>query len=240
MRLSLLEVVDGTPRESACPLFFNPRTFLCRMNRNSAAIATRHYLQVTDADYDRAKIPAAQIPACWGRKVRRSNLPRLAAESRKKRSKPLVRKGLCLVVRLAAKTRHKPKYPLGESNPCSRTENPMSWATRRRGLLTDRSRRPLTGDETALHAGPKKPNHLRRTAVTMTKRITTFTIRVRGCQPSSRNCSLSQVSHSWAVRKPSLALFLLTAWSTSSTIGRHQASLSRIGSSWAKTAFEPV
>jgi hypothetical protein len=24
-------------------------------------------------------------------------------------------------------------YPLGESNPCSRTENPMSWATRRRG-----------------------------------------------------------------------------------------------------------
>ena len=25
------------------------------------------------------------------------------------------------------------KYPLGESNPCLRTENPMSWATRRRG-----------------------------------------------------------------------------------------------------------
>jgi hypothetical protein len=25
------------------------------------------------------------------------------------------------------------QYPLGESNPCSRTENPMSWATRRRG-----------------------------------------------------------------------------------------------------------
>ncbi len=26
------------------------------------------------------------------------------------------------------------KYPLGESNPCLWTENPMSWATRRRGL----------------------------------------------------------------------------------------------------------
>ncbi len=26
------------------------------------------------------------------------------------------------------------QYPLGESNPCLRTENPMSWATRRRGL----------------------------------------------------------------------------------------------------------
>ncbi len=26
------------------------------------------------------------------------------------------------------------EYPLGESNPCLRTENPMSWATRRRGL----------------------------------------------------------------------------------------------------------
>ena len=25
------------------------------------------------------------------------------------------------------------KYPLGESNPCFRTENPTSWATRRRG-----------------------------------------------------------------------------------------------------------
>ena len=25
------------------------------------------------------------------------------------------------------------QYPLGESNPCLRTENPMSWATRRRG-----------------------------------------------------------------------------------------------------------
>ena len=25
------------------------------------------------------------------------------------------------------------EYPLGESNPCLRTENPMSWATRRRG-----------------------------------------------------------------------------------------------------------
>ena len=24
-------------------------------------------------------------------------------------------------------------YPLGESNPCYRTENPVSWATRRRG-----------------------------------------------------------------------------------------------------------
>src|SRR5262245_55925661 len=25
------------------------------------------------------------------------------------------------------------EYPLGESNPCCRTENPESWATRRRG-----------------------------------------------------------------------------------------------------------
>ena len=28
------------------------------------------------------------------------------------------------------------QYPLGESNPCLRTENPMSWATRRRGRGT--------------------------------------------------------------------------------------------------------
>lgn len=26
------------------------------------------------------------------------------------------------------------QYPLGDSNPCYRTENPGSWATRRRGL----------------------------------------------------------------------------------------------------------
>ena len=30
------------------------------------------------------------------------------------------------------------QYPLGESNPCSRTENPMSWATRRRGQQTSK------------------------------------------------------------------------------------------------------
>ena len=28
-----------------------------------------------------------------------------------------------------------PLYPLGESNPCFRTENPASWATRRRGPI---------------------------------------------------------------------------------------------------------
>lgn len=27
------------------------------------------------------------------------------------------------------------QYPLGESNPCLRTENPASWATRRRGQV---------------------------------------------------------------------------------------------------------
>lgn len=30
------------------------------------------------------------------------------------------------------------KYPLGDSNPCCRTENPESWATRRRGRLCER------------------------------------------------------------------------------------------------------
>ena len=30
---------------------------------------------------------------------------------------------------------HDEEYPLGESNPCRRTENPMSWATRRRGQV---------------------------------------------------------------------------------------------------------
>jgi hypothetical protein len=32
-------------------------------------------------------------------------------------------------------TVHSHQYPLGESNPCRRTENPMSWATRRRGRV---------------------------------------------------------------------------------------------------------
>ena len=31
------------------------------------------------------------------------------------------------------RTRYCTEHPLGESNPCLRTENPMSWATRRRG-----------------------------------------------------------------------------------------------------------
>lgn len=38
--------------------------------------------------------------------------------------------GACRTIQMA-------RYPLGESNPCLRTENPMSWATRRRGQVLD-------------------------------------------------------------------------------------------------------
>jgi hypothetical protein len=65
--------------------------------------------------------------------ITRSGMPLVVVEDRKKRSKPLDAKGLCSVARFPAKHHCKVQYPLGESNPCRRTENPMSWATRRRG-----------------------------------------------------------------------------------------------------------
>ena len=86
---------------------------------NSAPIAARHYLQVTDADFDRA--------SGSGAKSRRSQFPPTLANCSKKHVKPWKTKA-CV-----PSWRKMGYYPLGESNPCSRTENPMSWATRRRG-----------------------------------------------------------------------------------------------------------
>ena len=34
------------------------------------------------------------------------------------------------------------EYPLGDSNPCFRTENPTSWASRRRGQIRENLRPP--------------------------------------------------------------------------------------------------
>ena len=59
---------------------------------------------------------------------RRSQRPVAGNRKKEKNRRDLRRKCRCsqrLLIR--------PKYPLGESNPCLRTENPMSWATRRRG-----------------------------------------------------------------------------------------------------------
>ena len=68
------------------------------------------------------------------RKMRRSTLPHHLAPSRKKQKKPGKTGQFCCLMRLRATRCQTAKYPLGESNPCLRTENPMSWATRRRGL----------------------------------------------------------------------------------------------------------
>jgi len=48
--------------------------------------------------------------------------------------KALVAKGLERLSKARDGSNGLSQYPLGESNPCLRTENPMSWATRRRGL----------------------------------------------------------------------------------------------------------
>ena len=58
--------------------------------------------------------------------MRCSNRRRGIAESRKKRNKPLGSKGLCKRLRIHAIVYKHIYYPLGESNPCSRAENPMS------------------------------------------------------------------------------------------------------------------
>lgn len=124
------------------------------------------------------------------------------------------------------------QYPLGESNPCSRTENPMSWATRRRGphalFLIDLAvgethhwERLRMTQMPQFHAGW---HHFKPV------RTITFTIRSISCQPSSRNCSSNQSPHSRAVLGPRRERFFFTAASTIFRIGS-LVSLLRIGQS---------
>ena len=138
LRTQLLRIMDRAGVEPWPRLFQNMRasreTELSRRHPlhvvtawigNSAPIAARHYLQVTDTDFDKA-MSATQIPTHARRRFRRSNGRAILANWGKKQHKPLDTKGLCWHVPTFATVYKCILHPLGESNPCRRTENPMS------------------------------------------------------------------------------------------------------------------
>ncbi len=77
---------------------------------NTPRIALKHYLTVTDADFEQATKGSAESSAnvaqnraqIW-RKIERSSLSLYLVLTRKNRNKPLRNKGLCEVVRQMAK-----------------------------------------------------------------------------------------------------------------------------------------
>ena len=97
---------------------------------NTEKVASKHYLQVTDAHFDPARraktsaISAANVSKVAPRHPAANRATSQKTDTRRE-SRRKCRSSRWLVIWT--------EYPLGESNPCLRTENPMSWATRRRG-----------------------------------------------------------------------------------------------------------
>ncbi len=92
---------------------------------NTPKVATDHYLQVTDDHYTQATQGVVQqvVP----QPTAKADIDRSGSQSMRKKTR--VNGGSAKSSGFVDAV----EYPLGESNPCLRTENPMSWATRRRG-----------------------------------------------------------------------------------------------------------
>ena len=114
---------------------------------NSAPIAARHYLQVNDTDFDAALQRDAQSDARATQKPTQQ-LTGDSGTSLQETQQALENQGLVLTSSSACDDVQMYPVPPGESNPCSRAENPMSWATRRRGPFF-RLRRPDSGRQNA-------------------------------------------------------------------------------------------
>ncbi len=106
----------------------HPIHVVCSWIGNSAAIAAKHYLQVRESDFERA----AESAAVLKQKAQQQAAAPTRTESQETKNARENRANRN-VVRLTATPCDDDKYPLGESNPCCRIENPESWATRRRG-----------------------------------------------------------------------------------------------------------
>ena len=91
---------------------------------NSQLIAAKHYLQVTDSHFQEATQNPTQNSA---EIVENDKKPviRPLRENEKGPEFPGLSRPISSVNFM--------EYPLRESNPCPRTENPISWASRRRG-----------------------------------------------------------------------------------------------------------
>jgi len=85
------------------------------------------------------------------------------------------------------------RYPLGDSNPCYRTENPGSWATRRRGRVRTVSRGSIAGNARPVN-GCQRMSNLIFTSTThhqavQTTRIPAFNM-TRISDTATRNVGL--------------------------------------------------
>ena len=95
---------------------------------NTTEIAIKHYLQVTNEHFR----SAAESAADSQQKAQQQDVTPTRTDSQD-RKESLKNRERCAPPQVGAKTGEPTEHPLGESNPCLRTENPMSWATRRRG-----------------------------------------------------------------------------------------------------------
>ena len=119
---------------------------------NSPAVAVKHYIQTSPAIFRQAratrtntnpkkdKCVPPNVPLFLPPKMNFNNLNIRYSEDDESDESPenteddqaFSRNENSLTI-----SRKAEYYPLGESNPCTRTENPMSWATRRRGPQID-------------------------------------------------------------------------------------------------------
>ena len=145
MRTQLIRIIGNAGLEPCDRLFHNlrasrqtelendfPSHVVCDWLGNSEAVARKHYLKTTENHFASAVAPKpghqrgreAQPGHQRGQKVAAGN----ESESQGNTMKKGISEEIPISVGVA-------EYPLGESNPCLRTENPMSWATRRRGQV---------------------------------------------------------------------------------------------------------
>jgi site-specific recombinase XerD len=103
-----------------------PIHVVCEWIGNSALIAQKHYLQVTEEDFQRA----AKSGAILTETALRKGVPQLAAltgtDSQALKKKPGKTRLFCRLLRRDARWRNTQVYPQGDSNPCLSLERAMS------------------------------------------------------------------------------------------------------------------
>ena len=99
----------------------HPLHVVCDWMGNSAPIAEKHYLQVTEADFNLA-IGGATLAQ---QKAQQQATASSGTDSQESIDTP-EKRGERVAVPHAATPCNSTQYPLGESNPCYRTENPVS------------------------------------------------------------------------------------------------------------------
>jgi len=115
-----------------------PIQAVCEWIGNSPEVAKQHYLQMRDVYFRRAVeggSPSGSNSEPVAPGVAHKVARQAAATRRTPNEKAQKNRASNVHMPSPAACCTGDQYPLGESNPCLWTENPMSWATRRRGQL---------------------------------------------------------------------------------------------------------